>query len=488
MAEKISRREMMKQLSVKGLAALGATSLLVSCRTTQANKQAKIRNKKPNILFIFADDWGWGDLSCHGNEVYSTPNLDKLASEGTDFYQFNVNNPVCSPSRTAVMTGHFPARYSVHQHFATLEHHITAGMPDWLDPNPLMMPRLFKEAGYTTGHFGKWHLANRTISDAPMPPEYGYDEYAAFNIPGPQIHVNDACDKAVDFIRKHRDRPFFINLWIHETHTPHYPSEESMTRYSHLDEQRRVYASVIADGDKRIGNVLDVLKELKLEENTLVVFSSDNGPENPGPHREMDHDSTGKGLGTYYSVGTTGGLRGQKRSLYEGGVKVPFIVRWPGKVPAGKINKATEITAVDLLPTFCAAAGIKLPEGYTPDGENMLSAFKGEEPKRTKPIFWEWRGHSGGNNWPRLAVRYGDWKLLTNSDKSRVELYKIPQDWPEGNNVAADHQDVVKQLLDMVFAWKATLPVNPNPRCFSKARQDADRAKAKPVNRKRRSN
>lgn len=464
---------MMKRCALGGIFTVGAGILPASCTSTRTVSGNGANRKKPNVLFIFADDWGWGDLSCHGNKTFSTPNLDRLASQGTDFYQFNVNNPVCSPSRTAVMTGHFPARYCIHEHFASIEHHRRAGMPDWLDPRAPLLPRMLKQAGYVTAHFGKWHLTNRHVSDAPLPSEYGYDEYGVFNCPGPEIPANEICNKAIDFIEHHRNEPFFINLWVHETHTPHYPTEQSLKRYSHLDEQHRVYAAVVADADRRIGQVLDTLKKLKLEDDTLVVFSSDNGPEDTGgaEHKYTGDLSTGGGLGHYYSVGTTGGLRGRKRSLYEGGVRLPFIVRWPGKVPVGKINKTTEITAVDLLPTFCAAAGIKLPQGYVPDGENMLSAFEGNQLSRTKPIFWEWRGSHGGDNWPCLGVRHGQWKLLLTFDRSRVELYNVPDDRSESKNLADQYPEVVRRLTGMLDEWKGTLPTSPASHCISKMRQ-----------------
>jgi N-acetylgalactosamine-6-sulfatase len=474
MSQTISRREMMKRCAIGGFFAGVSGSFLASCTSAKTYNDEETNRKKPNILFIFADDWGWGDLSCHGNKWLSTPNLDRLASQGTEFYQFNVNNPVCSPSRTAVMTGHVPARYSVHQHFSTVENHIQMGMPDWLDPKAPMLPRIFKQAGYVTGHFGKWHLTNTRVSDAPLPSEYGYDEYGVFNCPGPQMHVNETCNKAIDFIKRHHNEPFFINLWVHETHTPHYPSEQSLERYSNLDKQHQVYAAVVADGDRRIGEVLDTLKQLELENDTLVVFSTDNGPEitgKPAPGKSGDNLAKG-GLGEYYSVGTTGGLRGRKRSLYEGGVRVPFMVRWPGKVPVGKINETTEITAVDLLPTFCAAAGIKLPQGYVPDGENMLSAFQGKQISRTKPIFWEWQGGHQGDNWPCLGVRHEQWKLLMTFDRSHVELYDVPTDRSESKNLADQHPDVVKKLIAMIEKWKAELPTSPPSNCISKMRQD----------------
>ena len=157
---------------------------------------------KPNIIFIFADDWGWGDLGCHGHPYLKTPNLDRLASEGTEFYQFTVASGVCSPSRAAVMTGQFPARHSIHGHFATVESHVKRGMPDWLDPKAVLLPRLLQEAGYATAHYGKWHLTNIMVKDAPLPIEYGYDDYGAFNCSGPQMPVHDDVRRSIAFIEK----------------------------------------------------------------------------------------------------------------------------------------------------------------------------------------------------------------------------------------------------------------------------------------------
>ena len=156
--------------------------LLLTTHAAFAAEQAEAAERvaKPNILFIFADDWGWGDLSCHGHPYVKTPNLDRLAREGTDFARFTVASGVCSPSRTAVMTGHFPARYNIYGHFAAVQSNASRGMPDWLDPKTPTLPKMLRSAGYATAHFGKWHLANNMIPDSPLPRDYGYDEYGAF--------------------------------------------------------------------------------------------------------------------------------------------------------------------------------------------------------------------------------------------------------------------------------------------------------------------
>jgi len=175
---------------------------------TSACKRADVK-QQPNIIFIFADDWGYEDLSGHGSTFCKTPNLDKMASEEMDFQNFSVCNPVCSPSRTAIITGHFPSRHSVHGHFVTVESHIQRGMPDWLDPTEVMVPRVLKEAGYTTAHFGKWHLSNTHVPDGPSPLEYGYDEFDAFNVSGqfPQMSADSTMTRTLKFLEKNKAGP-----------------------------------------------------------------------------------------------------------------------------------------------------------------------------------------------------------------------------------------------------------------------------------------
>ena len=428
--------------------------------------------QRPNIIFIFADDWGWGDLSCHGNEHYPTPNLDRMAAGGIDFHQFTVANPVCSPSRTAVMTGQYPARHSVHRHFASIKHHQRNRMPDWLDPQAVMLPRLLQQAGYRTAHFGKWHLTNRDISDAPEPPAYGYDEARIFNGPGPQLGPGPAetVGATIDFITRNREQSFFVNLWLHETHTPHYPAEEFMQRFGHLPEGQREYASVIAEADEWIGRLLTAIDELSLTDNTLIIFSSDNGPENTGTRREMPDAATGPGLGHFYSRGETAGLRGRKRWLAEGGIRAPFLVYWPGQVPAERVDTETVLNAVDLLPSLCALADAPLPADYQPDGENMLPALLGKTHQRTRPIFYAWlSGRRDDGNWMTHGVRDGRWKLHAADD--RYELFDIFADRSETTDLAAEHPAVVARLAELLSEWRASLPDAAPSHCFSAARE-----------------
>lgn len=438
--------------------------------------------QRPNIIFIFADDWGWGDLGYRGHAFFKTPHLDKLAQQGTDFQQFTVASGVCSPSRAAVMTGHFPAQHSIHGHFATLEKNAARAMPDWLNPAVVQLPRLLKEAGYATGHFGKWHLTNTDAKDAPLPEAYGYDEAAVFNGPGKQANPanSDVDDMTIDFIKRHKDQPFFINVWLHETHTYHFPKPEYMEQFAHLDEQHQVYAAVLAEGDARVGRIMGALEQQGIADNTLVIFSSDNGPERSKPADTPEAEKMGKdysyahevltGYGTYASVGSSGGLRSRKRSLYEGGIRVPFIVHWPGHTPAGAVDETTVITAVDLLPTFAEIAGVALPDCYTPDGESMADALRGKPLKRSKPIFWNWRGPKNGDWWPCWVVRDGDWKFLMDEEGKRRELYHIPNNSTESQNLIEEHPDIAMKLEGMLNDWRESIPESPPQDCLSSLR------------------
>ena len=433
----------------------------------------------PNIVFIFADDWGWGDLASHGHPWLKTPHLDRLAREGTDFQQFNVLNPVCSPSRAAAMTGMFPSRFGIHQHFAAPAQNLARTMPDWLDARAPTIARFLQQAGYRTAHFGKWHLTNRNTHGAPAPTAYGFDEFAVFNGGAETVSadLHATPENAARFIAANKDRPFYLNVWLHESHLPHVPTKASLEKWQHLDEQKRVYAAVITDGDNAVGRVLDALEAAGVAHNTLVIFSSDNGPETTAAKTQQssrDDDAGVAGYGGYYSVGSSGGLRGEKRSLFEGGVRVPFLVRWPGHTPASTINTTTVLTAVDLLPTVCAAAGITLPSDYHGDGENLLAALQGQPVKRTKPVFWAWTGKAADPDWwPRLAVRDGDWKLLLTDAAKRVALHRLSTDRAEAVDVARDHPEIVARLTQLALAWHATLPTTVDPSCISAADRTA---------------
>lgn len=437
-----------------------------------------IAEKQPNVVFIYADDWGWGDLSCHGHSTIKTPNIDRLAKEGMDFHNFTVNNPVCSPSRVGLISGTFPSRLGVHQHFSRPEANANRNMPDWLDPDVLTVPDVMKSAGYATAHYGKWHLSTHAFDEKgtiPEYPAYGYDDAAVYAWNGPNTrHVLDgtsveqfkgtgaphkggcpeyvtigAVENALKFIEKNKERPFFINLWIHETHTTIAARPEDRIPYLNVPEPEQTYYSAVTRADTQIGRVLDRLDELNLADSTIVVFSSDNGPERSNPNPDVM---------SYYSQGTTGGMRGQKRSLYSGGVCVPFIVRWPGRIPAGKVDETTMLSAVDMLPTLAAAVGSKLPAEFAGDGQNMLPALLGTPMPRTKPLFWKWAGGHSGDDWPAYSMRDGNWVYLMSEDGSQAELYDIKDDRSQSDNQIESQPERAGSMRNALEAWIDTLP------------------------------
>ena len=438
--------------------------------------------EKPNILFILADDWGWGDLSCHGHPYVKTPNIDRLAAEGTEFYRFTVASGVCSPSRTAVMTGHFPARYNIDGHFAWVPSNARRNMPDWLDIEAPSLPRFLQNAGYATAHYGKWHLANNMIPDSPLPGLYGYDEYGAFNCAGEQIPVHEDAKQANAFIEKSvaAGKPFFINLWIHEPHTPFHTVPKYEWRFLHLENaEDRIYASVLNHADDRIGEVLNTLDRLGIADNTLVIFSSDNGParaSKPTELKLMYDTATGAGWGIAAAKGITAGRKGYKSSLFQGGINVPFIARWPGIIEAGKIDDSSLISAVDLLPTFCEIAGAELPAGYKPDGISQVGVLKGRATKfREKPLFWRfdspWPAQKHKpEHWVSYAIVDQQWKLVANKDRSYVELYQIAADPLENKDLKTSEPDVVGQLQEKLSRWETSLPAKPSGDVFSAER------------------
>lgn len=426
--------------------------------------------QKPNIVFIFADDVGWGDLSCYGNDRMKTPALDQLAAEGTLYTQFYVPGPVCSPTRVGIMTGHYPARHRVFGHFGPPALNERRDMPNYLDPEVFTLTDMLRNCGYVTAHFGKWHLGMR---NPPSPSEYGIDVYRTnkdSNVPGKApmdissaearpVSTNRILDETLDFIRTHRDKPFYVNAWLFDTHATLNPSEKQLAQFERYSPQKKgveyrgieqVYFATLAEMDRQIGYFVNELDAMGLADNTLIIFSSDNGPE--------DYQIS---AASHSGAGSSGPFRGRKRSLYEGGIRVPFILRWPGHVPAGSVNDTTVINGVDFIPTLAALTGCPEPANFVPDGENMLPAWLGGDMPRTQPLFWEWRydvfGHTL-NRSPMIAVRGGDYKLLFNPDGSRVELYDVVADPSELQNLAETEPERTKEMMALAREWYATLP------------------------------
>ena len=435
-------------------------------------------SERPNFVFVFADDWGWGDLGCYGHSRIRTPHLDRLASEGILYTNFHVASGVCSPSRTAVMTGQYPARLRVHGHFADHQRNAERGMPNFLDPEVPTLTRFLQRGGYRVGHYGKWHLGGGAGS--PEPFAYGIDECRINVGNGPPLSFgSDAgegfskrkrhqstqviIDEAIAFIERNRSASFYLNVWLNDTHAILDPSEEQLSEYQSLRPSQvgdrhtgapAIYYSVVSSADKHIGRLLRRLGELDLADNTVFLFSSDNGPEDILV-RNASHSG----------VGSTGIFRGRKRSLYNGGICVPFILRWPaGQMKSGVIDNESVLGAVDLLPTFCSMAGVELPTGLELDGEDVSDIFRGKSRKRSNSLMWDWRfavyGHVMHRS-PRLAIRDGKWKLLMNPDNSRIELYNISEDPGELQDLADTYGNVTRHLSSKLLQWHETLPESP---------------------------
>lgn len=428
----------------------------------------------PNVIFVFVDDLGWGDVSGFGGRV-PTPQMDRLAKEGTQFRQFYVASPICSASRCGVITGQFPARWRITSYLQTRAGNHECEQADFLDAKAPSLPRAFKKAGYATAHIGKWHLGGgRDVTDAPKFSAYGYDlGLGTYESPEPaaalglkttpwevkrepqQVPRHDRTrwmvDQTIQFLQAHSGTPCFVNLWFDDVHTPYRPKEGPDDRTL-----KSRYELVLEETDRQIGRLLDALRDMGLERNTLIFLAGDNGPE-PSFERER-----------------TLGLRGMKWSLYEGGIRTPFIVRWPGVVPSGVVNDQTVLCSVDLFPTLCRIAGVKLPEGASFDGEDMTAAFKGGTIKRSKTLFWEYGrkppmpGQKGIRLFPypaepdakspNVAVREGDWKLLVNADGTNVELYNLARDSKETKNVADQEKEVASRLKKAALDWRGSLP------------------------------
>ena len=424
--------------------------------------------KRPNVIFILTDDQGWGDAHFAGHPYVKTPNLDRLAGQSTWFKQFYVAATVCSPSRCAFMTSHFPARHQIHGHFA--DHAVNAArhMPDWLDPKAITITTLPREAGYATGHFGKWHLGGG--DGAPTPDAYGIDDVRAMVCRNPgwtespktfwAKSTTAIVDESIRFIKANKDRPFYLNVWTLLPHATLNPTPEQLKVYESLapraddpafgpwmqkylgaakdlKSQMQVFCAALTDVDTQVGRLLQALDDLKLSDNTIVFFSSDNGPED---YRIGNASNAG--------VGSAGPLRARKRSMYEGGIRTFGLVRWPGHVAAGRVDDTSVLAGVDWLPTICKLTGVTVPDSLQPDGEDVSAIWFGQSHPRSKPLHWEWLFRVWGEEYapPMLAIRDGPWKLFVNHDGSHAELYNIPQDLSEEHNVAAAHPDIIAKI------------------------------------------
>ncbi|MEX0819194.1 MAG: sulfatase-like hydrolase/transferase [Pirellulaceae bacterium] len=418
-------------------------------------------DRPPNIVFLFADDLGYGDLGCYGHPYAKTPAIDQLAEEGTRFTQYYVTGVTCNPSRTGLMTGLHPARFPKYA-------------ADFGFGDRATITELLKKRGYTTGHFGKWHIGPKQTEVDGM---YGIDSVKVIGksrdvTTGDTGRDDDLYSAAIDFIRENQDGPFYVNVWGHATHFPVNTADRLVAKFKDvtvdrkdfsptmqhkfdeclqiggdLDESMRQYLGDVYQIDRNVGRILKAIDELGLRENTIVVFSSDHGPA-PVILAKQDARKYSNNM-----LGYAGDFRGGKHEQYEGGTRVPFIIRWPGKVQAGRVDSTNVCSFIDWLPTLCAICGVEdLPRQL--DGEDISAIWLGADRPRRKPLFW--KSSSVGST---PAMRDGKWKLhLPRKQRGEIELYDLSTDASESKNVAEQHPDVVARLRKRLQAWVAELP------------------------------
>ncbi len=456
---------MISRLWISLRCALAAMLLAATASLAGADDPADAASeRRPNVVIIFTDDQGYGDLGCFGAKGFKTPRIDRMAAEGRKFTSFYVAQSVCTASRAGLVTGSYPTRIGM---LGALGPTSRQGLPEG-EPT---LGKVFKSQGYKTACFGKWHLGHQPKF---LPQQWGFDEYYGLPYsndmwpfhperpdaypPLPLVEGDEVIElnpdqtkltteytrRAVDFIERHRDEPFFVYLAHSMPHVPLFVSH----MHKGTSEQG-LYGDVMHELDWSVGQVLDTLQRLELDDNTLVVFTSDNGP----------------WLSYGNHAGSAGSLREGKGTSFEGGVRVPCVMRWPGTIPAGTETDEMCMT-VDLLPTLAGVIGAELPEGHILDGKDILPLMRGE-PGATTPheaLFFYW---GAGLE----AVRSGPWKLhlphtyRTLGDRppgrdgtpakyqqGRIgqELFNLENDRGETTNVAEQHPEVVSKLLKLV--------------------------------------
>ena len=415
--------------------------------------------RKPNVIVILADDLGYSDLGCQGGKDVPTPHIDSLATNGVRGLQSYVSCPYCSPTRAGLLTGRYQTRFGheFNEGFGVRE---KFGLP--LSEGTIA--QRMKELGYATAAVGKWHLGY-----APQfhPTKRGFDEFygTLANTPffsptnfvdsriapevrkveDPNFYTTDAyAERIVDLVKKYKDQPFFLYLPFNACHVPIQATEKYLARFKNIeDKERRGYAAMLSAMDDAIGRLLATLRELKLEENTLLIFTSDNG----GPMTKMGQNGSNNRP-----------LKGQKGDTWEGGVRVPFLVQWKGKLPAGKTFQHPTIQ-LDILATAVAAAGGKIDPAWKLDGVNLLPYLSGTNTaKPHETLAWRFG--------PQWAIRQGDWKLVQGFDyAAKVQgpvyetkvtapmLFDLANDPVESKDLAAQHPDRVKELRTAWEAW-----------------------------------
>ena len=442
---------------------------------------------KPNIVFIMADDLGYTDVACFGSKYYETPNIDRLATQGMKLLNHH-HCQNCTPTRAALMSGQYGARTGVYT-VGGIDRFDWSMRPlrpvDNVTELPLdrdIIAKQLKAAGYSTGIFGKWHIGERGDH---FPGKRGFDEAIitagkhfgfetnpSVEYPEGQYLADFLTDKAVDFITRHKDEPFFLYLPHFGVHSPHDAKADLVAKFKLKQgvdgHDNPTYAAMIASVDDSVGRVMQTLDELKLADNTILIFTSDNGGVGGygGPNGLL-HDPGSEAKGKKAKGADTDGggitnnapLRSGKGSLYEGGTREPFIVRWPGATQPGSTCNVPTIH-VDIFPTLLEIADAPKPRQVL-DGESLVKLFRDASTELQRDaIFQHFPGYlgSGPGLWrttPVSLIQAGDWKLMEYLEDGRLELYNLSEDIGETKNLANEMPDKARELHDRLIAWRS---------------------------------
>ena len=455
--------------------------------TTACKKEEKVI--KPNIVFILADDMGWSDLPVYGNKFNEAPRITSMASEGIRFTNAYAACPVCSPTRASIQSGQYPARVGVIDfipgHWRPYEEVIVPqNRTQHLPLDITTMPEALKQAGYKTGYFGKWHLG---FWDEHHPSKRGYDEAyeykgggffnpkfsPEYQVTNPKQPLSDILtDMSCKFLDENKDTTFFLFLAHYDVHVQLDADSALIQKYLRKPKVdgypcNAVYAAMVESVDKSVGRILDKLDELGLSDNTLVVFFSDNGGLKSRydkiPLLDDSKQYIYKGDTLLYVASSNAPLRAEKGTVYEGGIREPLIVRWPGKVAPGKLCDQ-KVISTDFYPTFIDFAGGKLPENQKFDGVSLKSLLTKGEELNERALFWHYPVYH--HDVPKSVINKGDWKLIENLVDGSFELYNLQSDVSEANNIATENPEVVAELSKLLKEWRedagAELPIK-NP-------------------------
>lgn len=456
------------------------------CGPVRGDTEESPRAADPlRIVLVVVDDLGWRDLGCQGSETYRTPHLDRLAASGLRFTSAYAASGVCSPSRAAILTGRAPARLLLTQwlpagRWDRRRHRKQEGR--FLSALPLeevTIAEILREAGYATAIIGKWHLGSLPYH---YPRHQGFDTNIGghdFGAPGSYFHpfegswkipstgqvlhkpgpvegkpgdylVDRLAEEAEGWIRAHAKRPFFLLLSHYAVHGPLQGKPEKVARYEEIPEERRQgdprYAAMIESVDESVGRVMRTLDELEIADETLLVVTSDNG----GWARATRNEP----------------LAGSKGSLLEGGIRVPALVRWPGRIEPGSVCDVP-VTGMDWMPTFLEAAGVSPPAGLEFDGESLLPLFEGEEKLERETLYWHYPHYNRHpHSFPASAIRAGRWKLIENLETGEIRLHDLREDLGETRDLSSDRPEIRRDLHEKLRVWRETVgaePLRANP-------------------------